>query len=274
MGLLLAVLISFSLSFSKAVAEVNGRIITLEEFQEAFSAYWKEILHISGRKPTFEDKRTFLFEYIKSMILRDVAEDMGIEVEDQEVLEFLRKTGRRRVSPVVFELARTELIVREITSLLLSSVVITEGEIKAYYLLNRREFYRPEQVKLLRVIVEDREKAWEVYRQLRRGRLPEPEEGVILGRERWFSIQALPKAVRRRIYPYEVGKVSRPIRLDTGYLILKVTDRRRAGILPLEEVRDTVRRKLLQIKRQEVFREWFREILRRYRVEVYTENLR
>ncbi len=270
----LILFLSVSLSLSKVVAEVNGRVITLEEFNEAFSAYWEEILHFSGRKPSFEDRREFLFEYVKSIILMDVAERMGIEVEDEEVREFLRKTGRKEANPVILNLARTELIVKEISSLLLESVSVTEGEIKAYYLLNRREFYMPDQVKLLRVIAEDKEKALKVYRTLKEGKVPEPSEGVIVGRERWFSIQALPKVVRRRIYPYRVGKVSKPIKLDTGYLILKVTGRRKAGILPLEEVRDLVRRKLLRIKRQEVFREWFREVLKRYEVKVYTENLR
>ncbi|MDQ7037838.1 MAG: peptidyl-prolyl cis-trans isomerase [Aquificota bacterium] len=270
----LILLLGISLSFPKAVAEVNGRVITLEEFNEAFSAYWEEILHFSGRKPTFEDRREFLFEYVKSLILMDIADQMGIDVEEEEVREFLRRTGRREANPVIFNLARTELIVKEISSLLLESVGVTEGEIRAYYLLNRREFYRPDQVKLLRVIAEDKEKALQVYRILREGKVPEPSEGVIVGRERWFSIQALPEVVRRRIYPYRVGRVSRPIKLDTGYLILKVTGRRKAGILPLEEVKDLVRRKLLRIKRQEVFREWFREVLRRYEVKVYTENLR
>ncbi len=274
MVFLLTLLILVSPGFPKAVAEINGRIITYEEFSEAFNAYWEEILHFSGRKPTFEDRKEFLLEYVKSMILREVAKDMGIEIDDEEVREFLKKTGRRSASPVVLEFARTELIVKEISSLLLSGIVVTEGEIRAYYLLNRREFYMPDQVKLLRVIAESREKAERVYRLLKKGRVPEPEEGVIVGKERWFSIQALPKIVRRRIYPYRVGKVSRPIKLDTGYLILKVTDRREAGILPLEEVKDIVRKKLLQIKRQEVFKEWFREILKRYRVELYTENLR
>ncbi len=274
MNLLLVLVSLVSLAFPKAVAEVNGRVITLQEFEEAFNIYWEEILHFSGRKPTPEDRREFLYEYIKSIILRDVARDMGIDVEDSEVREFLKRTGRRSADPVLIELARSELIVKEITSLLLSSVVVTEGEIRAYYILNRREFYMPDQVKLLRVLTDDRKKAEKVYRSLKEGRIPEPEEGVIVGKERWFSIQALPKVVRRRIYPYRVGKVSRPIKLDTGYLILKVTGKRKAGILPLEEVRDVVRRKLLQIKRQEVFREWFREILKRYKVEVYTENLR
>ena len=272
--MVLLLLLLFSLSFPKAVAEVNGRVITAEEFEEAFSAYWKEILHISGRKPTLRDKVEFLREYVKSLIIKEVARDMGIEVEEAEVIEFLRRKGRKRVSPVLIEIARTELIVKEISSLLLGDITVTEGEIRAYYLLNRREFYMPDQIKLLRVIAEDEEKAEEVYRTLKMGKIPEPSEGILVGRERWFSIQALPRIVRRRLYPYKVGKVSKPIKTETGYLILKITGRRSAGILPLDEVREEVKRKLLEIKRQEVFREWFREVLERFRVRIYLENLR
>ena len=267
------ILLLFSISFSGIVARVNGKVITEEEFEEAFKTYWREILHFNPGKPRKEDRRRFLFEYIKGIIIEDVASKMGLEVSEEEVRRQLRRWGVRNPSGLIVDLARREILTKKIEERVTRDVRVREEEIKAYYLLNRREFRYPDQVKLLRVVAEDRRTAEEVYRALKRGRSVPRREGVVVGRERWYSIQALPKRIRRKLWPYRVGSVSRPIRLGTGYLVLKVLDRRRAGFLPLSEVRDRVRRKILKMKREEVLRRWFRSVLKTYRVEIRSGEL-
>jgi parvulin-like peptidyl-prolyl isomerase len=275
MLLLFFFLLLYSLSFSEdvVVARVDGRIITKSEFVDIFNFYWKEVLHLSPKKPTLEDKKLFLYEYIKGLIVEDLSDKMGIRIEEKELVKRLKRWGRRKPSQEILSMARRELLVEKLTERLSRDVVVTENEIRTYYLLNKREFYYPNQVKLLRVLVDSRERARKVYKQLKRGRNIHPAPGVRVGRERWYSIQALPKRVRRRLFPYRVGVVSKPIKLETGYLILKITDKRKAGLLPLEEVREKVRKKLLKIKRQEVLREWFKHALKNYRLEIYLKNL-
>jgi len=273
MLLLFLIMISFSLTFSDIVARINGRVITKKEFEGVFKTYWKEILHFSPGKPRKEDRRRFLFEYVKSLILEDVAASMGVSVSDEEVRRKLRAWGIRRPSPLVERFARKEIVVAKLENLVTKEVKVSDEEVEAYYLLNKREFYYPNQVKLLRVIAEDKKKAERVYRALKKGRPVPKEKGVVVGRERWYSIQALPKRIRRKLWPYKVGRVSKPVRLEGGYLVLKIIDKRKAGFLPLSEVRDRVRRKLLRMKKEEVFRKWFREVLKGYRLEVYLKEL-
>ncbi|NPA41380.1 MAG: hypothetical protein GXO18_03820 [Aquificae bacterium] len=264
----------FSLSFgSEVVARIDGRVITKEEFRELFKFYWREMIHRSPGNPTEEDKRRFLFELIKGIIVEESAREAGVVVTGAEVERALRKWGRKKVSPLIRELVRRELYVDKMTDRITKGVKVSEGEIEAYYLLNKREFYYPNQVKLLRVLVDTSRKAEEVYQLLKEGKRVYSGNGVRVGRERWYSLQALPRKVRRKLHPYKVGSVSKPIRLETGYLILKITDKRKAGVLPLSEVRDIVRAKLLKEKKQEVFREWFRETLKRYRLEIYLKHL-
>jgi len=86
-------------------------------------------------------------------------------------------------------------------------------------------------------------------------------------------LESLPALVKRRLYPYVPGKISKPIKLDTGYLILKVVDRREAGFLPLEEAKDVIKRRLLAMRKEEVFRSWFKRILEHYGVEVFPQHL-
>ncbi len=274
MPFLLAVLLIFSFTYSKIVAKVNGRVITSEELSRTFNMYWKEILHFTPKKPSLEDKKLFLFEYIKGLIVEDIAQDMGLLVSDEEVDRKLRMWGRRKVDSILRDFIKREILIEKVAAKLTKDLKVKDSEIRAYYLLNKREFYYPDQIKLMRIIAEDRNKARKVYRLLKSGGdVHTIGEGIVIGRERWYSLQALPKSVKRRLYPYKIGKVSRPIKLETGYLILKITDKRKAGVLPLDEVKDRVRQKLLRIKKQEVLKEWFRELLKHYRLEIYLKNL-
>jgi len=269
---LLLLFLTLSLSFAQMIARVDERVITLEEFNQAFETYWKEVVHINGRKATSRDRRKFLFEYIKGIIIEEVASDLGILVDDWEIKERLERWGIRKPSKITLDMIRREILLEKLTERIAGGVTVSEGEIKAYYLLNKREFYYPDQIKLLRVIAEDKRKAKMAYELLRRGRLPDGE-GILIGKERWYSIEALPKRIRRKLYPYRIGEVSKPINLETGYLVLKITDKRKAGFLPLSEVKERVRNKLLKEKKEEVMRRWFREILKRYDLVIYLEEL-
>ncbi len=267
MPLILLILI-VSVSFSGVVARVGDTVITREEFEEKFNRYWKEILHFNTIEPTEEDRRRFLIDYVKGVLLEKVAHQMGIVVEESEVEERLSLWGKRQASAIVKEMVRKEILMERLEERLTGNVKVSENEIRAYYILNRREFYYPDQVKLLRVVAPDEKTAYRVYRLLRRGGDLSGED-VVVGRERWYSIQALPEAIRRRLYPYSVGMVSRPLELETGYLILKVTDRRKAGFLPLSEVKEEVRNRILRMKKKEVLERWFKDILKTYSVELY-----
>ncbi len=170
-------------------------------------------------------------------------------------------------------MVRRELILDKIYNMVTKDVEVDPGEITAYYTLNKREFSYPNQIKLLRIVVSDKGLAEWVYSILKRGQKPASGGGVVVGKERWYSVQALPKSVRRRLYPYKKGYVSKPIRIAGGYLLLKITDKKKGGVLPLKEVKEKVRKKLLRVKREEVMNAWFRDLLKGYRLELYLKNL-
>lgn len=270
--LLFTLLLALSLSFGQMIVRIDDRIITREEFDRAFETYWRDVVHVNGRKATYKDRREFLFEYIKGIIIEKVASDLDISVGEGEVRDRLRRWGVRKASDVTVDMVRREIIMEKLTKRIAGDVKVSEGEIEAYYLLNKREFYYPDQIKLLRILVEDREKARKVYEALRMGKLPRGE-GILVGKERWYSIESLPKTIKKKLYPYKVGRVSKPINLETGYLILKITDKRKAGFMPLSEVKEKVRSKLLKKKREEVMRRWFRDILKHYDLVIYLEEL-
>jgi hypothetical protein len=271
--LLLLILVLIAESFASPVAVINERVISREEFNLVFELYWKEILHLSPKRPTIKDKELFLLEYIKGMILEDVAREMGIRVSEEEISERLRFWGRNpNANPLIRDFVKREILVKEVAELVTTGIYVSEGEVKAYYLLNKREFYYPKQVKLLRIVVDSKKIAERVRRKLRKGVIPSGK-GILVGKERWYSLQSLPKRVRAKLYPYKKGRVTVPIRFDGKYVVLKIVDVRESGILPLSFVREEVKARILRDKKEEVFRKWFQEVLKSYRLELYPENL-
>lgn len=271
---LLIVLFLAQLSaFSSPVAVIDGRVLGKKEFELVFELYWKEILHLIPKKPTLKDKELFLIEYIKGQIIEDVAQELGITVTENEIDNRLGFWGVKTSSNrIIRDFVRREILTEKVERVIAGGVYVTESEIRAYYILNKREFYYPKQVKLLRVVAEDKRLAERARKLLKKGEIPKGK-GYRVGRERWYSLQALPKKVRKRLYPYKVGRVTLPIRFDGKYIILKIVDTREPGVLPISMVREKVRSKLIRQKKEEVLRKWFRDVLSNYQLEIYPENL-
>lgn len=273
MKLILLILLFLNLASARVVARIDKEQITLSEVRQAFTAYWREILHLPIARATPRDLQEFIVEYVRSKIIHMEARRMGISVTPREFEEYVEKhVGSKRLSDVAKDLITTEILSQRIMSRIAGDLEVKDGQITAYYYLNLRDFKLPAQVLLERYTSDSLDTANEVYYSLSRG-LPLRESNVRTGQPMWYSIQTLPEVVRRQLYPYEVGKTTRPIEVGGLYVIFRVADRRGSGIMPLEEARPIVREKLLREKRQEVFQRWFQEASKRYSVEFYFGQL-
>ncbi len=272
--ILVLLLLIISLASGKVVARINKEVITLQEAREAFNAYWREILHLPIARASSRDFQEFLVEYVRSRIIRMEAERMGLFVSEREFEDYVeRNVGSKRLSPIAKEFLYTEILSQKIVDRIGGNLDIKEGQITAYYYLNLRDFKLPAQVLLERYSVGNLDKANEVYYRLSNGLPVREDRDIKIGQPMWYSIQTLPEIVKRQLYPYEVGKTTRPIEVGGAYVIFRVADRRGSGIIPLEEAKPIVREKLLRERRQEVFQRWFREALKKYSVEFYFGQL-
>jgi parvulin-like peptidyl-prolyl isomerase len=275
MLVLFILLAFFGFSSASVVARVGPETIKKDELYEYFNSYWREILHLPIARATKEDVQSFLVELVRSKVIRQEAKKMGISLKDAEVEDYIQKNiGSKNLSPVALYLIKTELLVDKIAEGLYKGSEITENQVVAYYYLNLRDFKVPAQVSLERFVADSLESANELYYRLSRGiEFWEDIKGVKNGEAVWYSMQALPDVLKAQLSPYEVGRVSKPIYTDAGYVVFRVVGRRNEGILSLEEAKPMVRAKLIREKRQEVLKEWLEKTLKNYRVEFYFSQL-
>jgi parvulin-like peptidyl-prolyl isomerase len=265
----------FGFSSASVVARVGSEAIRRDELYQYFNSYWREILHLPIARATKEDVQNFLVELVRSKVIRQEAKRMGISLRNAEVEDYIQKNvGSKNLNPIALYFIETELLVNKIAERLYRGSEITENQVIAYYYLNLRDFKMPAQVRLERFVADSLESANELYYRLSRGIvLWEDIKGVKKGEAVWYSMQALPDVLRAQLSPYEVGKVSKPIYTEAGYVVFRVVGRRKEGILSLEEAKPMVRAKLIREKRQEVLREWLEKTLKNYRVEFYFSQL-
>jgi len=144
---------------------------------------------------------------------------------------------------------------------------VPEPQIEEYYASHRDEFARPEEVKARHILVKpdgdgsgdwsaaERE-AEEVYRlaaapgadfaALARQHSDDTgsrDSGGDLG---WFPRGRMVKEFEDAAFALATGQISRPVRSQFGYHVIRVEDHRAAGQRPLAEVRDAIQTRLAE----------------------------
>ena len=271
--LLILTLISLSWSFADVLLRIDGYTLSRKEFESLFSSYWRDIFHIPIHRASASDRRDFLIEYARCKLVLLGAREENLSVGEEKLKLALReRIGKLSVPPVVKELLRCELTVERVMEETQSDIDLSEEALRAYYILNKRDFYFPDRIMLLRVFVKDQSKLSTV-----RNILDYSDKvyikGVVLGKPMWYSLQTLPIVIKRSLPSYRKGEVSKPIPVEGGYLLVKVLDRKKAGILPFEEAKGMIRDKIVKEYKEEVLRRWLRNVAQRHHIELNTESL-
>jgi len=268
-----------NLVFGNVVAEINGRKITADEFNSVFYTFWERVSHLPFSEPTQEDKKIFLVEYVRSLIILREAEKEGITVSEDELREFIRsRIGERKeeFSPALMNLIKAELITEKLLRKLVDDKAvekIPEDKLRAYYEFYKREFQYPASYKVIAVSTDDRELAVRVKSLLERGEIPKEKNDIEVSKPLWYSKSAFPKILIDNFPSLEVGAVSEPIELNGRYYVFKILDRRPAGTIPFEKAKEQIKLKILEEKRKEAFKEWLKGKVQSYRVRFYWDNL-
>jgi len=268
-----------SLVFGNVVAEINGRKITVDEFNSIFYTFWERVSHLPFSAPTQEDKKIFLIEYVRSLIILREAEKEGVTVSEDELREFIRSRigeSKEEFSPALMNLIKAELITEKLLRKLVDDKAvekIPEDRLRAYYEFYKRELQYPASYKVIAVATDDRELALRVKSLLESGEIPKEGSGIEVSKPLWYSKSAFPKILLDNFPSLEVGAVSEPIELNGRYYVFKILDRRRAGTIPFEKAKELIKLKILEEKRKEAFKEWLKGKVQSYRIRFYWDNL-
>ncbi len=210
---------------------------------------------------------------IESTVL-ELRQNAGITSEE----EFLRQLAAEGITldELKETLEKQTLVRRVMRSEVFSKLRVTETEIKQYYLDNEDLFKTIEKVRPAILLISSgsgnlfsktaaEQKINELYDQLVNGADfselvalhsdgPARDSGGDIGFLEKGKIQPV---IEKAAFELGVGEMSRPIKIEDGWVIVKLLEKDEAGIKPLEMCREEIERKIQERKAMVAEQEWF-----------------
>jgi peptidyl-prolyl cis-trans isomerase C len=191
------------------------------------------------------------------------------------------------VQRVVHDLTRQALSQQLMNEQLASKIHITDSDIETYYAAHQDKYVEPEQAKISHILVAEEGQANDLLQRLREG-----GDFAALARE-FSQDQAskgndgrIPDAVVKGTYVAGIGDANdlnaavlaaqppvvldKPFKTDKGWEIVKVEEKTPQRQKGFDEVRQQVAMQLLRQKREEVQREYIREMMDKHQVVIHT----
>lgn len=294
--MLVAVLIvSLSGCRHEVLAEVNGVKITRAQLEERllFLNFLMPEYGESMEDEEFKDylEGSMLNSLIQNYLIKEEVERLELEVDEEEFesiyqeevgaiahqyFEGMEKYEERMKEENLPEHILSDML-REsyLAQVLYQHVVegISEGEARRYYEENQDFFFEPARILVSHILVESEQEAQEVMQRLEEG---EEFEAVLLDVSQdspgeFFIAEndfRYDQTFKEAAFELSVGEISQPLETVFGWHIINLHERDEGVEYTFEEVK----MEALDLKKREVFEEYFDNILSQAEIKNYLEE--
>lgn len=258
-------------------------------------------------KALTENRMLFLNRMIDTLLIEQQSRKAGIVVEDEELMNAIRDLIKRRnisqedlqkaldrdgipmetyKKGMREQLMRVKLIQREIKS----RVTVSDEEIGEYYLKHREDYEGKETVRIRQILLplpkevdhagkeKIRADAEAIHKLLLNGepferlsaRYSQGSAAAAGGDIGYIEKGMILHEVEAVAFRLSIDQISGVIESPVGFHIIKVIDRRGAGLKNIESVREEIREKIDQRKMEKKFDEWLDDLRMKSHIEIKT----
>lgn len=244
------------------MARVGDSVLTAQDLERRVP------VHLNGRV-TVDDRQRMVEAWVEEQLLYQEALSKGLE-DDVAV--------SRRVEQAIQMILTSELLERRFSE----SSAISEDDIQAYYAENSDGFARevPE-LRARQILLKGRTDATRVRKRLTGGAMFDQvarEESIDESGERggdlgYFTEDRVDPAFWEGCTKAKIGRLTQ-VRTPLGYHLVEVLDKKEAGtVRDLIDVRDEIRQRILNERRETVRQEMIEEIRNRIPASVDYDKL-
>lgn len=249
-----------------AVATVNGTKITKEQLYD-------KLVELGGES-TLQSMITeeLINQEAEKAKVTVTEADIDAEIEDLKAQfggEAAFNAALSQSSMTLEDLRESMPMQVKIRKILEPQVTVTDDEIKEYYDTNKASFSEEEQVRASHILVETKEEADAIVKQLKEGadfaELAKEKSADTGSKENggdldFFKRGDMVTEFSDAAFSMKVGEVSDPVKSDYGYHIIKVTDHKDAKDYTLEEKKEEIRKTLVNQKVSALSSSWMSDL--------------
>ncbi|MCK4241245.1 MAG: peptidyl-prolyl cis-trans isomerase [Candidatus Atribacteria bacterium] len=231
----------------------------------------------------YNNKLDALNHLINVELIVKKAQELGLD-KDEEVQNRI-KTTTEQIQQEATEKSKNSteqiliqnLIKQEIDDRLIK---LTEEEIARYYKENKEEFYIPDMYNLQEIVVEMENEAKTILKEIKSGSdfnllAQEKSIGLTAKKGGYLGYVTIDSA---KLFGYDdfkeiasalkIGEVSKVIKTEKGYCLLKLLEIKPAYQETLEKTKRFIERKLSQERRENAYSEWLNNLKEQARIQV------
>ena len=214
-------------------------------------------------------KERFLNELVKKELLYQEALKKGLDKNT----EYLKKVEDFKKITLIGQLLEKEIE---------SKAKVADQDVRDYYEKHKEDFAPVSQIRMSLILVKTEEEAKKILERLNKGEdfarvakkssvdLNSAKNGGDLGYLSKGQMTPELEAVAVRL---KTGEVSEPIKTQSGYQIIKVTDKKIGKVVEFERVKNFISQQLSAGKQKEVFDSYIESLKKSYKVDINKEAI-
>jgi peptidyl-prolyl cis-trans isomerase C len=159
----------------------------------------------------------------------------------------------------------------------IANIAVEENDAEEYYEKNKDNFQMPESIRTKHILVDSEEEAKSIHEEIGGGlafedaatkysKCPSKESGGDLG---MFGRGKMVPEFEDAAFAMNVGEISKPVKTQFGYHIIKVEEKQEASVRAYDEVKNEIGQRLVTEKQRDVYMEKISELKKQYEVEIY-----
>lgn len=278
---------------NEAIARVNGHVITVREFTDAFSYLKPKDLSLTGTA-RLETKNIVIKSLIRRSVILTAAEKSGVQITEAELEAGLKKF-KEGYTNTSFEQSLLEQMVdadewksRVKQNLLIEKLfdgsapklpAPSEKQALQYYQDHPNLYHKEATATALHLVVVDQKLAEDLRQKIK----AKPKSFKLEAKKNSIGPEAqedatirvtegtLPPELDRFLFQSKIGELSPVIKTNYGYHILQVTQRKHAINLDFEQVRDEIYKSLLAENRRKWLLDFEEDLIRKAQIEYNRE---
>ncbi len=268
--ILVSLFISCGEEVSQPVARVGGRVITENEFINSYSQGKKTD---ELKSATLEDKQKHLDTMIERELMIVAAYNQNLD-KDSSIVEQVEQRVEAEVFRHLYEVKVVDHVINEQTIKDIYENSKKEVKIQDVFLnlsVNPSQEEQQEFDTKINFIKEDIKNGIEFEDIVRKYSDDTKRKGIL----KW-SASTMDNPIHKKAFSMRLGEISEPIKINSGYSVVKVVEVREMNVKPYESEKEGIRRELTRKHSKELQKraqEYINSLQDKYNGKLETENI-